>query len=152
MSWIPWLLNYTMSIMRFTLLCWKCTRIGQSVRRFCLIETCSRFVGLSCTLNYYNLDQNNLRSRTPRETVGESLPRRSPGWLMLLVVRSLIRSDILFKTIYDTNSETDPWKVRLLILHLLEIRAIGIDRWDKRTRSIIGSWSRFMDQYRNKYL
>ncbi|KAI6175395.1 Peptidase-M3 domain-containing protein [Aphelenchoides bicaudatus] len=56
------------------------------------------------------------------------------------------------QSIYDSGSETDPWKARLLVFFLLEIRALGIDKWDKQTRSVIGSWSRFMDEYRQKYL
>jgi hypothetical protein len=53
---------------------------------------------------------------------------------------------------YDTNSETDPWKARLIVTLLLEARAFGIDRWDKQVRRVIGSWSRFTDEYRTKYL
>ncbi|KAI6211878.1 Peptidase-M3 domain-containing protein [Aphelenchoides besseyi] len=50
------------------------------------------------------------------------------------------------------RERTSPWKNRLIMLYLMEIKALGVDRWDKKTRSLIGSWSRFMDQYRVKYL
>ncbi|VDM47075.1 unnamed protein product [Toxocara canis] len=56
------------------------------------------------------------------------------------------------KFLYDKRFDMDNWKIRLLEYYLLEIKASGLDRHDERTRKLIGSWSKFVDEYRAKYL
>uniref|UniRef100_A0AC35FA18 Peptidase M3A/M3B catalytic domain-containing protein n=1 Tax=Panagrolaimus sp. PS1159 TaxID=55785 RepID=A0AC35FA18_9BILA len=55
------------------------------------------------------------------------------------------------KDLYQSES-LDPWKKRLIEWYLLEIRASGMDKTDEKERKVIGSWSRFIDEYRSKYL
>ncbi|KAK5970941.1 Oligopeptidase A [Trichostrongylus colubriformis] len=56
------------------------------------------------------------------------------------------------KQLYDAKEGLDEWQLRLLEWYLLEIRASGLDRRDEKTRKLIGSWNRFIDEYRSKYI
>uniref|UniRef100_A0A915CI95 Peptidase M3A/M3B catalytic domain-containing protein n=1 Tax=Parascaris univalens TaxID=6257 RepID=A0A915CI95_PARUN len=56
------------------------------------------------------------------------------------------------KSLYSKRYDMDNWKVRLLEYYLLEMKASGLDRHDEKTRKLIGSWSKFVDEYRAKYL
>ncbi|TMS38816.1 hypothetical protein L596_005456 [Steinernema carpocapsae] len=57
------------------------------------------------------------------------------------------------KDLYENPSEDmDEWKLRLVEWYLLEIKASGLDKHDDKTRKLIGSWSRFVDEFRSKYL
>uniref|UniRef100_A0A7I4YQ75 Peptidase_M3 domain-containing protein n=1 Tax=Haemonchus contortus TaxID=6289 RepID=A0A7I4YQ75_HAECO len=56
------------------------------------------------------------------------------------------------KQLYDAKEGLTEWQLRLLEWYLLEIRASGMDRRDDKTRKLIGSWSRFIDEYRSKYI
>uniref|UniRef100_A0A0M3ITY5 Peptidase_M3 domain-containing protein n=1 Tax=Ascaris lumbricoides TaxID=6252 RepID=A0A0M3ITY5_ASCLU len=56
------------------------------------------------------------------------------------------------KSLYNKRYDMDNWKVRLLEYYLLEMKASGLDRHDEKTRKLIGSWSKFVDEYRAKYL
>lgn len=56
------------------------------------------------------------------------------------------------QAIYDNGQDLDQWKLRLVELYLLEIKAIGMDRQDEKSKKIIGSWSKMTDEYRSKYL
>uniref|UniRef100_A0A915B6D4 Peptidase M3A/M3B catalytic domain-containing protein n=1 Tax=Parascaris univalens TaxID=6257 RepID=A0A915B6D4_PARUN len=55
-------------------------------------------------------------------------------------------------SLYSKRYDMDNWKVRLLEYYLLEMKASGLDRHDEKTRKLIGSWSKFVDEYRAKYL
>uniref|UniRef100_A0AC35UGN9 Peptidase_M3 domain-containing protein n=1 Tax=Rhabditophanes sp. KR3021 TaxID=114890 RepID=A0AC35UGN9_9BILA len=48
--------------------------------------------------------------------------------------------------------EKNKWISRLVEYYLLEERAVGLDKRDEKTRKLIGSWNRFIDEYRAKYL
>ncbi|WKY07381.1 hypothetical protein Q1695_007099 [Nippostrongylus brasiliensis] len=56
------------------------------------------------------------------------------------------------KMLYDAKEGLDEWQLRLLEWYLLEIRASGLDKRDQKTRKLIGSWSKFVDEYRSKYI
>uniref|UniRef100_A0AC34PXD0 Peptidase M3A/M3B catalytic domain-containing protein n=1 Tax=Panagrolaimus sp. JU765 TaxID=591449 RepID=A0AC34PXD0_9BILA len=57
------------------------------------------------------------------------------------------------KELYDSNdADVDQWKQRLIEWYLLEVRASGMDKTDDKERKVLGSWSRFIDEYRGKYL
>ncbi|CAD5226755.1 unnamed protein product [Bursaphelenchus xylophilus] len=56
------------------------------------------------------------------------------------------------QAIYDNGQDLDVWKTRLVEFFLLEIKASGLDKTDSKIRSIIGSWSKMIDEYRTKYL
>lgn len=42
--------------------------------------------------------------------------------------------------------------MRFIELYLLEIRATGLDKDEEKTRDLIASWNRFVQEYRIKYL
>ncbi|VDO81424.1 unnamed protein product [Heligmosomoides polygyrus] len=56
------------------------------------------------------------------------------------------------KQLYDSKNGLNEWQLRLLEWYLLEIRASGLDKKDDKTRKLIGSWSKFIDEYRSKYI
>ncbi|ETN76633.1 TFIIE alpha subunit [Necator americanus] len=56
------------------------------------------------------------------------------------------------KHLYDTKEGLTEWQLRLLEWYLLEVRASGLDKTDEKTRKLIGSWSKFIDEYRSKYI
>ncbi|CAJ0579686.1 unnamed protein product, partial [Mesorhabditis spiculigera] len=56
------------------------------------------------------------------------------------------------KEMYDKKDGLDEWQLRLLEWYILELKANGHDRQDEKTRKILGSWNRFIDQYRSKYI
>ncbi|CAD6196729.1 unnamed protein product [Caenorhabditis auriculariae] len=56
------------------------------------------------------------------------------------------------KQLYESKEGMNEWQLRLLEWYLLEIKASGLDRHDEKTRKLLGSWSRFIDEYRSKYI
>ncbi|VDM68566.1 unnamed protein product [Strongylus vulgaris] len=56
------------------------------------------------------------------------------------------------KQLYDSKEGLNEWQLRLLEWYLLEVRASGLDRTDDKTRKLIGSWSKYIDEYRSKYI
>ncbi|KHJ93812.1 hypothetical protein OESDEN_06270 [Oesophagostomum dentatum] len=56
------------------------------------------------------------------------------------------------KQLYDSKEGLNEWQLRLLEWYLLEVRASGLDRTDEKTRKLIGSWSKYIDEYRSKYI
>lgn len=51
----------------------------------------------------------------------------------------------------DTLPDMDKWKIRLIEWYLLEIRSNGLNIYDTNKRKILGSWSRFIDEYSAKF-
>ncbi|EPB72702.1 TFIIE alpha subunit [Ancylostoma ceylanicum] len=58
----------------------------------------------------------------------------------------------VIKQLYDSKEGLTEWQLRLLEWYLLEVRASGLDKTDEKTRKLIGSWSKFIDEYRSKYI
>ncbi|KIH59798.1 peptidase family M3 [Ancylostoma duodenale] len=58
----------------------------------------------------------------------------------------------VIKQLYDSKEGLNEWQLRLLEWYLLEVRASGLDKTDEKTRKLIGSWSKFIDEYRSKYI
>ncbi|CAB3409145.1 unnamed protein product [Caenorhabditis bovis] len=56
------------------------------------------------------------------------------------------------RQLYDNKEGLDEWQSRLLEWYLLEMKASGLDKHDEKTRKLLGSWSRFIDEYRSKYI
>ncbi|KAH7725459.1 Peptidase M3A/M3B [Aphelenchoides avenae] len=57
------------------------------------------------------------------------------------------------KSIYESGGEgLNRWQMRFIELYLLEIRATGLDKDEEKTRDLIASWNRFVQEYRIKYL
>ncbi|MFH4973781.1 hypothetical protein AB6A40_000490 [Gnathostoma spinigerum] len=56
------------------------------------------------------------------------------------------------KRLYENRTELDEWQLKLIEWYQLEIRASGFDKHDEKSRKLIGSWSKFIDEYRTKYL
>lgn len=56
------------------------------------------------------------------------------------------------QAIYDNGQDLDKWKLRLVEFFLLEIKALGLDRHDEKSKRIISAWSKMTDDYRTKYL
>ncbi|GMT22676.1 hypothetical protein PFISCL1PPCAC_13973 [Pristionchus fissidentatus] len=54
--------------------------------------------------------------------------------------------------LYERKEGLTDWQLRLLEWYLLEIKASGWDKQDEKTRKMIGSWSRFIDEFRSKYI
>ncbi|KAF1755644.1 hypothetical protein GCK72_012094 [Caenorhabditis remanei] len=56
------------------------------------------------------------------------------------------------KQLYESKDGLSEWQSRLLEWYLLEIKASGLDKHDDKTRKVLGSWSKFVDEYRSKYI
>ncbi|CAI5448567.1 unnamed protein product [Caenorhabditis angaria] len=56
------------------------------------------------------------------------------------------------KQLYEAKDGLTDWQSRLLEWYLLEIKASGLDKHDEKTRKLLGSWSKFIDEYRSKYI
>ncbi|KAH7701405.1 Peptidase M3A/M3B [Aphelenchoides avenae] len=57
------------------------------------------------------------------------------------------------KSIYESGGEgLNRWQMRFIELYLLEVRATGLDKDEEKTRDLIASWNRFVQEYRIKYL
>lgn len=54
--------------------------------------------------------------------------------------------------LYTHKEGLDEWQLRLLEWFLLEVKASGLDKTDVKTRKLIGSWGKFVDEYRSKYI
>uniref|UniRef100_A0A0K0FXI9 Neurolysin, mitochondrial (inferred by orthology to a human protein) n=1 Tax=Strongyloides venezuelensis TaxID=75913 RepID=A0A0K0FXI9_STRVS len=55
--------------------------------------------------------------------------------------------------IIDTEKDDkNKWIMKLIEYYLLEERAIGYDKTEEKTRKLLGSWSKFIDEYRAKYI
>ncbi|GMR45622.1 hypothetical protein PMAYCL1PPCAC_15817, partial [Pristionchus mayeri] len=54
--------------------------------------------------------------------------------------------------LYERKEGLTDWQLRLLEYYLLEIKASGGDKTDDKTRKLLGSWNRFIDEYRSKYI
>lgn len=60
---------------------------------------------------------------------------------------------LLLQSIYESGGDgLDRWQMRLIELYLLEVRSLGLDKDDLKTRDLIASWNRFVQEYRSKYL
>lgn len=56
------------------------------------------------------------------------------------------------KSLYEKRNGLNEWQIRLIEYYLLEIKASGLDKHDKKTRELISSWTRYVDEYRAKYI
>ncbi|PAV81103.1 hypothetical protein WR25_20042 [Diploscapter pachys] len=56
------------------------------------------------------------------------------------------------KQLYETKEGLTDWQLRLIEWYLLEIKASGLDKTDKKSRQLIVSWNRWIDDYRSKYI
>ncbi|CAI4223771.1 unnamed protein product [Auanema sp. JU1783] len=54
--------------------------------------------------------------------------------------------------LYASKDGLNEWQLRLLEWYLLEINASGLDKTDDKVRKLMGSWGRFIDEYRSKYI
>ncbi|KAK6058969.1 hypothetical protein COOONC_03444 [Cooperia oncophora] len=106
-----------------------------------LLNKCRTFKSYGCFVSnfFFNIASQNLRikimsARDHMEICPTSTSRTHPMQL------------------YDAKEGLTEWQLRLLEWYLLEFRASGLDRRDDKSRKLIGSWNRFIDEYRSKYI
>uniref|UniRef100_A0A0N4ZG04 Peptidase_M3 domain-containing protein n=1 Tax=Parastrongyloides trichosuri TaxID=131310 RepID=A0A0N4ZG04_PARTI len=58
----------------------------------------------------------------------------------------------IYKNQVNSENESDKEITRLVEYYLLEERAVGFDKTDEKTRKLLGSWNRFVDEFRAKYI
>ncbi|VDM60001.1 unnamed protein product [Angiostrongylus costaricensis] len=62
---------------------------------------------------------------------------------------SSLNFQIAIKQLYDAKNGLSTWQLRLLEWYLLEVRASGLDITDEKSRKLIGSWNKFIDEFRS---